>query len=165
MRGYPAWLLMIWVVVAPSLAAAQEAKPAPEPPPPPSQTYSAGYDLVWEKLLTTLKSFDVLAVASSDKESGKITTVPYRYFKIFSAKFPPVQEDYRDTYELLAEKRPEKGTQVQIKRKFEFYDRTRPPNGEWVQRESAPAKIGITPEEIFAALALELAAATLPASR
>lgn len=145
--------------------AAQETKPAAEQPAIPTQNFAAGYDLVWDKLLVTLKSFDVLAVTNADKAAGKMMTAPYRYFKISSAKFPPVQDDYRDTYELFVEKKADKNTQVQIKRKFEFYDRTKPPNGDWVQREDIPNKAGISSSDIFNALNLEIAAAGLPAAR
>lgn len=137
------------------------------PPSPDSQKtelYTAGYDLTWDKLLATLKSFD-LSVASADKDGGKVTTAPHRYFKISSAKFPPVQEDYRDTYEVQVTKRPENKTQVLITRKFEMYDRTRPPSGEWMLQQSIKEKTGTSISEILSALALELAAAALPTTR
>ncbi|MEW6324016.1 MAG: hypothetical protein AB1515_01370 [Nitrospirota bacterium] len=162
--GLAAGLLSAWMMLSGGLVAAQDAKPAADPPPVPAQTFSAGYEVVWDKLLATFKSFE-LAVASSDKDNGKMATVPHRYFKISSAKFPPVQEDYRDTYDVQVEKKADKSTQVQIKRKFEFYDRTKLPNGDWVQRDPAPEKTGISPNDIFAALALEIAAAGLPAAR
>jgi len=92
--------------------------------------------------------------------------VPSRYFKISSAKFPPVQDDYRDTYDLLVEKHPDnKTTQVQITRKFEIYDRTEPPNGGWVVQKNVKENTGTSVSEILSALALEIAAAALPAAR
>jgi hypothetical protein len=129
-----------------------------------TELFTAAYDLTWDKLLVTLKSFD-LSVASADKDSGKVSTTPHRYFRISSAKFPPVQEDYRDTYEVQVTKRPENKTQVQITRKFELYDRTRPPSGEWVVQQDVKEKTGTSISEILSALALELAAAGLPAAR
>jgi len=145
-----------------------DAADTPPPPPPESQKseiFSASYDITWDKLLSTLKSFD-LGVAKADKEGGKISTVPSRYFKISSAKFPPVQDDYRDTYDLLVEKHPDnKTTQVQITRKFEIYDRTEPPNGGWVVQKNVKENTGTSVSEILSALALEIAAAALPAAR
>jgi len=129
-----------------------------------AELYPASYDVTWEKLLATLKSFD-LGVASAEKDGGKISTVPHRYFKISSAKFPPVQDDYRDTYDIHVEKKADKSTQVQITRKFEMYDRTEPPNGGWVVKSDVMEKTGTTITEILSALALEIAAAALPATR
>jgi len=63
------------------------------------------------------------------------------------------------------EKKADKSTQVQITRKFEMYDRTRPPNGEWVVQPNVMERTGTTISEILSALALEIAAAALPASR
>ncbi|HUJ79038.1 MAG TPA: hypothetical protein VLY45_01840 [Nitrospiria bacterium] len=149
-------------------ALAAEAPPPAKPPSPEvqkSEVFSANFDATWDKLLSTLKSFD-LAVAQSDKEKGTIATAPHRYFKITSAKFPPVQDDYRDTYDIKIEKRTDKKTtQVQITRKFEIYDRTVPPAGGWVVQQNVPANTGTSISEIFSALGLELAAAALPAAR
>lgn len=147
----------------PLSAAAAEAAPA-APEAQKTELYSASYDVTWDKLLSTLKSFD-LGVAKADKDGGIVSTVPHRYFKISSAKFPPVQEDYRDTYEVLVTKRPENKIQVQITRKFEMYDRTEPPMGGWVVQSAVKEKIGTTVSEILSALALEIAAAALPATR
>jgi hypothetical protein len=165
-----AWPVLLGLVVGLTLplilplshARAEEAPPAPDAQK--TELYSASYDVTWDKLLATLKSFD-LSVTAADKDSGKITTVPRRYFKISSAKFPPIQEDYRDTYEVQVTKRPENKTQVQITRKFEMYDRTRPPNGEWMVQQEIKEKTGTSVSEILAALALEIAAAALPSTR
>jgi len=148
-----------------ALAADTPAAKPPSPEVQKSEVFSANYDVTWDKLLSTLKSFD-LGVAQSDKEKGTIATVPHRYFKIISAKFPPVQDDYRDTYEIRVEKQANnKSTQVQVTRKFEMYDRTVPPAGGWVDQQNVPANTGTSISDIFSALALELAAAALPASR
>jgi hypothetical protein len=146
-------------------AGAADTPPPPSPELQKSELYSASYDVTWDKLLNTLKSFE-LGVAKADKEGGKISTVPRRYFKISSAKFPPVQDDYRDTYDLIIEKHPDnKTTQVQITRKFEMYDRTEPPNGGWVVQKTVKENTGTSVSEILSALALEIAAAALPAAR
>jgi hypothetical protein len=141
--------------------------PPPQPPSPELQkteVLSATYDVTWDKLMHTLESFD-LGVAKSDKEKGTIVTVPRRYFKISSAKFPPVQEDYRDTYDVHVEKHADnKTTQVQITRKFEMYDRNEPPMGGWVVQKDVKEKTGTSVTEILSALALEIAAAALPAA-
>src|SRR3990172_8441952 len=149
---------LVWCA---SSMAADEPKPAE--PPVPSKVFSANRDVVWDKLVSTFKSFDI-GVASADKDGGKLTTVPRRYFKILSAKFPPVQEDYRDTYDVMVDKQ-DKQTKVEIKRKFEFYDRAKPPNGDWAQPSAIPDKVGISPGEILSALELEIAAAAIPANR
>ncbi len=149
-------------VYGPLTGAGAEEAPATEAQK--TELYAASYDVTWDKLLATLKSFDLL-VAAADKDGGKASTVPHRYFKISSAKFPPVQEDYRDTYEVQVTKRPENKIQVQITRKFEMYDRTRPPNGEWMVQQTIKEKTGTSVSEILSALALEIAAAALPATR
>lgn len=141
--------------------------PPPQPPSPELQkteVFSASYDVTWDKLMHTLESLD-LGVAKSDKEKGTIVTAPRRYFKISSAKFPPVQEDYRDTYDFQIEKRKDnKSTQVEVKRKFEMYDQSMPPAGGWAVQKEVKEKTGTSVSEIFSALALEIAAAALPAA-
>lgn len=150
-----------WMAAAGPMLPGASAEEASPPPSPPSQTFNAGYDLVWDKLLDTLKSLEIEA-ATKDKDGGVIKTVPHRYFKISSAKFPPVQDDYRDTYEIKLEKQADKKTTVvTIKRKFEFYDRAQPPMGGWAERQPMAEKIGVSVEDIFATLSLELAAAAL----
>jgi len=171
-RSSIAWHLLLGVALLGLLISRSRADAADNPPPsPPSpevqktEVFSATYDMTWDKLLSTLKSFD-LSVATADKDGGKISTVPHRYFKISSAKFPPVQDDYRDTYDVHVEKRADsKSTQVQITRKFEIYDRNEPPAGGWVVQPNVKEKTGTSVSEIFSALALELAAAALPAAR
>jgi hypothetical protein len=145
---------------------AAEAPPPQNPSPELQKTevFSASYDLTWDKLTHTLESFD-LGVAKSDKEKGTIVTVPHRYFKISSAKFPPVQDDFRDTYDFQIEKlKDNKSTQVEVKRKFEMYDRNMPPAGGWAVQTEVKEKTGTSVSEIFSALALEIAAAALPAA-
>jgi hypothetical protein len=158
------FILALYLPIAPSGAAESPPPPAPSAPAVPTQSFPASFELVWEKLLVTLTSLE-LAPATTDKENGKLTTVPRRYFKIASAKFPPIQDDYRDTYDVLVEKQPDKTVKVQIKRKFEFYDRTQPPMGGWAQANPTGQKIGINEDEIFSALSLELAAAALQTTK
>jgi len=158
-RGLLLGLALAGVTLSSGIATAADA-----PPPPDLQKtelYSANYDVTWDKLLATLKSFD-LSVATADKDGGKVTTAPNRYFKISSAKFPPVQDDYRDTYEIKVDKRADnKTTQVQITRKFEMYDRAMPPMGGWAVQQDVKEKTGTSIDEILSALALEIAAASL----
>jgi hypothetical protein len=168
-RSSVCWRLLLGLALLGLLLSRGRIHAAETPPPsPPSpelqktEVFSASFDVTWSKLTHTLESFD-LGIAKSDKEKGTIATVPRRYFKISSAKFPPVQEDYRDTYDILVEKRPDnKTTQVQITRKFEMYDRNEPPAGGWVVQRDVKEKTGTTVSEILSALALEIAAAELP---
>jgi len=75
--------------------------PKPAAKGPAEKEYSLPYDQVWDKLVEVLTEKGLSdhphGKMSADKDSGKITTPSFRYFKIFSAK--PVKEShYRDTY-------------------------------------------------------------------
>ena len=88
------------------------AQPAPKPSEPPElpkpvakgpteKTYPEEFDRVWENVIAVLTERGLSehphGKMSASKDSGKITTPVFRYFKIFSAK--PVQErQYRDSY-------------------------------------------------------------------
>ena len=72
-----------------SLVWAQEK--ANDKPPLSSKTFESEFSLVWDGVLETLKRID-FSLKKSDKKLGKITTKTKRYFRIFSAEFPPCSE-------------------------------------------------------------------------
>ncbi len=140
-----------------ALGWAEEAPKNPEKTAPPAvsvpeETFSGNLDTVWENLVEVLKSYD-FPVANSDKPAGTLNTVTRRYFKILSAKFPPVEHDYRDSYSIKVIP-AESSTKVQIQRKFETYDNN---TKNWVVGDPAKEKTGLTVESIFEALRLRLA--------
>lgn len=68
---------------------------------PAEKVYSLSYDQVWDKIVETLTEKGLSdhpdGKMAANKDTGKITTPTFRYFKIFSAK-PVVESHYRDTY-------------------------------------------------------------------
>lgn len=123
----------------------------------PEATFPGDQSVVWEKLLEVLKAHD-LPIATSDKSAGTLTTGPKRYFKISSAKFPPVEQDYRDTYTINVAATGS-STRIQIQRKFEIYD-TGAKN--WMDGDPVKEKVGIGAENLFNALTVRLAETTPP---
>ncbi len=95
-----------------------------------------------------------IPVATSDKDGGKITTKTKRYFRIYSASFPPVQKDYRDTYTLLLKKGENNSTLLEIDRKFEVHDKNK---NQWVKGDPLKEKEGLSEERIFKEIDLLLA--------
>jgi hypothetical protein len=124
--------------------APSKPSPAPAAPAVPEETFEAKFDLVYEKLLSILKEHD-LPISSADKEKGTISTGTKRYFKIFSATFPPVQSDYRDTYKINVVP-ASSATKVQIERKFEIYDSSAK---NWVDGNPQKENAGLSVENIF----------------
>ena len=122
-------------------------KASPSIPPVPEETFTGGLDNVWEGLLDLFKGYD-FHVSSSDKSTGTISTTTKRYFKILSAKFPPVEHDYRDTYTIKVIP-VESSTKVQIQRKFELYDNQ---SKNWVEGDPYKEKAGISVEMLFETL-------------
>jgi hypothetical protein len=160
-KGYISFLIaIISLVITVGQGLAQEAssksteKALAPIPSVPEETFSGSLDTVWETLLDVLKGYD-LPIASSDKSTGTITTATKRYFKILSAKFPPIQHDYRDTYTLKVIP-AESSTKVQIQRKFEMYDNQ---SKNWVEGDSGKEKAGINVESLFETLKKRLAQA------
>ncbi len=144
------------------LSGAQETSKATDKAAPPvvtvpEETFSGNLDAVWENLVEVLKGYD-FPIANSDKSAGTLNTVTRRYFKILSAKFPPVQQDYRDSYAIKVIA-VESSTKVQIQRKFETYDHH---TQNWVEGDHAKEKAGITVESIFEALRHRLTQAKKP---
>ena len=123
--------------------------------PLPSKTFESDFSLVWDSVLETLKKND-FTLAKSDKESGKITTKTKRYFRIFSANFPPVERDYRDTYEIFLSEEENKNTRVEIKRKFEIHDHKK---RQWIQGNPQKEKAGLSEDLIFRDIQLQIAGA------
>jgi hypothetical protein len=122
-------------------------KASPPTPPIPEETFASSLDTVWEGLLDLFKGYD-FPVSGSDKSTGTISTATKRYFKILSAKFPPVEHDYRDTYTVKVIP-AESSTKVQIQRKFELYDNQ---SKNWVEGDPLKEKAGISVETLFETL-------------
>ncbi len=94
------WFLFLVYPLSIQFVHAQDA-PKPAAKGPSEKTYSQPYDQIWDKLVEVLTEKGLSdhphGKMSADKNTGKITTPSFRYFKIFSAK--PVKEShYRDTY-------------------------------------------------------------------
>ena len=151
MRAIRLFAIFSFIFLFHSLVWAQEK--AIDKPPLPSKTFESEFSLVWDGVLETLKKND-FPLAKIDKESGKITTKTKRYFRIFSAKFPPVERDYRDTYEILLSKEENKSTRVEIKRKFEIHDNQK---RKWVQGDPQKEKAGLSEDIIFRDIQLQIA--------
>lgn len=136
-----------------TLGWAEETHKTPEKAPPtvsvPEETFSGNLDTVWENLVEVLKSYD-FTVANSDKAAGTLNTNTRRYFRILSAKFPPVEQDYRDSYAIKVIP-ADSSTKIQIQRKFETYDSN---TKNWIEGDPAKEKAGLAVESIFEALRL-----------
>jgi len=159
-RYFNLLIVIVYLLITAGQGLAEEAssksteKALAPTPSVPEETFAGSLDTVWETLLEVLKGYD-FPIASSDKSTGIITTVTKRYFKILSAKFPPIQHDYRDTYTLKVIP-AETSTKVQIQRKFEVYD-TQSKN--WVEGDPHKEKAGINVESLFETFKQRLAQA------
>jgi hypothetical protein len=144
-------------------------------PPPPERVYAAKLDEVWDAVQTFLKTRALpIPVFSAEKDTGVITTLPQRYFKIASATFPPRQQDYRDTYTLtvtampkgppppnppipgmapLPKDKPVELTKLQVVRKFEKYDNK---TKAWVDMNPSKESPGVSVQDIFDGVQLQL---------
>lgn len=158
------WLLpMALLLLSAGQGLTQEApsKPGDAPVSPsvtiPEANFPGNLDTVWEKLLEVLKNHEI-PIASADKATGTLNTATTRYFKITSAKFPPVQADYRDTYTIQVTSTGS-ATKVQIQRKFEVYD---PKARNWVEGNPTGEKVGVSAEDLFETLKTLLAEAKSP---
>jgi hypothetical protein len=174
-------VFLMTLLAAPALRAQEAPKPAP--PQHPLKVYPDDYDKVWGDVVAVLTEKGLAdhphGKMQANKETGKITTPTFRYFRIFSAS--PVKEiDYRDTYTILVGKAdavpaPEKqaapkegakegaaeapkpappagkssGVKVEIQRKFEIYDTEKKA---WVDADPHKEEVGITAEALFQAL-------------
>jgi len=153
--------------------AEEAAKPAVPPPAPRvvEQSYPEDFETVWNKIQEVLKEKGLFehihGNAVLDKEKGTITTPTLRYFKIWSAKAPVVERDYRDTYTITVVKTQEAGKAVKVKiqRKFEIFEPEAKPTPGWVEADPAnePVKVGTSGEDLLNALQIQLASAA-PAS-
>ena len=78
---------------------AETAKPVPKGPA--EKVYPLDFDPVWDRVLEVMTEKGLSEHPHGkmvvSKETGKVTTPSFRYFKIFSAK-PVVENHYRDTY-------------------------------------------------------------------
>ena len=162
-KWYRAIFVLVFSLITSGEGLAEEAHPKSTEKPDsaiasiPEGTFTGEQAVVWEKLLQVLKDYD-LSVATSDKSTGTLTTVPKRYFKILSAKFPPVERDYRDTYTINVTSAGA-STKVQIQRKFEVHD-THANN--WLDGDPAKEKVGIGAENFLEALNVRLGEVTPP---
>lgn len=169
-------LLFLFFILAMSLFPSRSSAQPPEqaaPKPAPKRTeatYSADFDHVWDNVIAVLMELGLSehphGKMSINKESGKITTPVFRYFKISSAK--PVQEkDYQDSYIITVDGEQKtktkkkkvnaaKPVKVQIQRKFEIYDNTK--KG-WAQVDPATENVGLTEAALFNALDSKMATA------
>ena len=167
-------LIILLCLVTHGKGRAQEA-PKPAAPPPVShsveRSYPEDFDTVWDKMQEVLKEKGLFqhihGNATVDKEKGTIKTPTLRYFKIWSAKAPVVQRDFRDSYTITVAKAAEagKGVMVKIQRKFELYDPDAKPTPGWVETDPAnePVKVGISGEDLLNALQMQLT--SLPAGQ
>jgi hypothetical protein len=84
----------LFLILAAGLAPVQTARAA-------EKTFPLDFDPVWNTVLEVLTEKGLSehphGKMTESKETGKITTPSFRYFKIFSAK-PVVENHYRDTY-------------------------------------------------------------------
>ncbi len=124
-----------------------QATKVEEGPKIPTESYNYPLNTVWEKALLVVEKHEIQikrAKKKDKKKTGKIKTNGKRYFNIISARFPPVQLDYRDSYiiKLIEE---EGVVQVSIKRKVEIYnDEER----KWIVSPEKD-KIGVTAKTLF----------------
>ncbi len=70
--------------------------------------FTEDYDKIWDAILAVMKEkgLDIHphGKMKAKKKSGRIKTQTYRYFKIFSAKPPVVELQFRDSYKLRIKK-------------------------------------------------------------
>ena len=162
-KGYRIMPIVIFSLITSGVGLAQEVRPKSTENPAstvasiPEGTFTEDQAVLWEKLLQVLKDYD-LSIASSDKSAGTLTTVPKRYFKILSAKFPPVERDYRDTYTMNVTSAGS-STKVQIQRKFEVHDSHA---NNWVDGDPVQDKVGISAENLLEALRVRLGEVSPP---
>lgn len=99
--------------------------------------------------------------AKLNKAGGKITTPTFRYFKILSAGFPPMERDYRDTYliSLASVESSSSPTLVRIERKFEVYDTVK---SDWVKADPLKEHVGVPIDVLFATLEAQMAPPPAP---
>jgi hypothetical protein len=80
---------------------AQQAPKPAVPTGPAEKTFPLDFDPVWDRVVEVLTEKGLSehphGKMTASKDTGKITTPSFRYFKIFSAK-PVVENHYRDTY-------------------------------------------------------------------
>lgn len=102
-------ILFMLVVNGGAIASADDQpkkEEAPPPPPPapvyPERSYDASYDILWDKIIETLKEKRLYihphGKTAEDKENGKLTTPTFRYFSIIQAANPVIERDYTDQY-------------------------------------------------------------------
>lgn len=92
-------VLAAGLLVAQTGHAQEAAKPGPKGPA--EKTFPLDFDPVWDKVLEVLTEKGLSehphGKMTVSKDTGKVTTPTFRYFKIFSAK-PVVENHYRDNY-------------------------------------------------------------------
>ncbi len=145
--------ILFFAFTAEGAAESTPSAPAASPPPPAgSRVLTVAPNDLWDHVLAVLKEKG-LSVANADKDAKKITTATYKYFRIFSAKFPPIEKDYRDTYTITINAEPggSKASKVMVDRAFEMYD---PAAKTWVAGDPVKENAGISADEILEAVEL-----------
>lgn len=93
-------MILVVSLMLPQTGRAQNAPKAP-PMGPAEKSFPLDFDPVWDKVVEVLTEKGLSehphGKMTASKDSGKITTPAFRYFKIFSAK-PVVENHYRDSY-------------------------------------------------------------------
>jgi hypothetical protein len=139
------------------------AVPASPAPQVADKNYPENFETIWNDLQDVLKEKGLFVHlhgnAVLDKAKGTIITPTFRYFKIWSAKAPVIEADFRDTYTITVAKGSAGGTSVKVQRKFEMYDPNAKPIPGWVEADSTklPLKVGISAKDILDALQVLLA--------
>jgi beta-lactam-binding protein with PASTA domain len=178
--------VLFFTLVVILMARAVQAQEAPKTKSPAEKIYPGEFEAAWDKAIEVLTEKGLSdhphGKMSADKDSGKITTPVFRYFKILSAK--PVKEiDYRDSYTITVSRtdtgpsspppaagKPENGAEapkaapkgkgrfvkIQVQRKFELYDENKK---QWVDGNPAQENVGYTEEALLNAIAGDSAAA------
>jgi hypothetical protein len=156
---------------------------APLAPSPNEKIFKGSLETVLDQMVEVLKEKGLYdhphGKATINKEKGEIKTPTYRYFRILSARFPPNELDFRDSYVITisdlsakaapaakdkgaapsdkpAEKTANKasGIKVVVARKFEEYDQEKK---KWADGDTGlEQQVGITAESLLDALAAKI---------
>lgn len=164
MRRFTFFLIPLMIALTGYSGWAQDTAKSPKPVA--EKIFSGDFEAVWGKVIEVLTEKGLSehphGKMSADKDSGKITTPVFRYFKIFSAK--PVKEvDYRDSYTITVSRTDTapsdapavsargkgKFTKVVVLRKFEIFDNEKK---QWLDGNPAQENVGYTEEALLNAI-------------
>lgn len=188
-KSYPSILILVLILLlAPSAWAQDDTKDSSKSEDPPAtplaqneRIFRVGYDTVFDSLVGVIKEKGLFdhphGKARVKKEKGKIKTPTFRYFRIVSARFPPEEHDYRDSYVISVSPLTSSGTdekedqtaktqgkdvKVQIKRKFQVYDQEK---RKWTKGDPSQERVGISTDDLFAAVEAKLVPQQMAAER